>query len=159
MIPDGIAPIEEGIFHIRIVIEFHVKPFILKARRVLHFQQIYGRASRVNTVIPDRIILGISYMTELEYWQRVTTAPIAEICDSLNEAHQKSDSRTSKSAAVFTVKSTFHERERWLDFHDAELGDAATLFDGHVTGGIHGHFPPIIRTAVARIHHAYRIYL
>ena len=78
MIPDGIAPIENGIFHIRIVVEFHVKLFILKVRRTLHFQQIYGRSSRVNTEIPDSIILGISHMTELECWQRITAAPIAE---------------------------------------------------------------------------------
>ena len=69
------------------------------------------------------------------------------------------DSRTSEPAAVSAVESTFFEGERWLDFHDAELSDAASLFDYHVTGGIDRHFPPVVRTAVAGIHHAHGIRL
>ena len=59
------------------------------------------------------------------------------------------DSRATETAAVFTVKSAFFECERRLDFHDAELRNAAPLLDGHVAGGVNRHFPPVVCTAVA----------
>ena len=70
-----------------------------------------------------------------------------------------SDSRAAEAAAVSAVESTFFEGERWLDFHDAELRDAAPLLDGHVAGGVNGHFPPVVRAAVAGIDHAHGIRL
>ena len=69
------------------------------------------------------------------------------------------DSRAAKSAAVGAVKRAFLEGKRGLLFHDAELRDAAPLLDGHVAGGVHRHFPPVVCTAVARIDHAYGIRL
>ena len=89
----------------------------------------------------------------------VIAAKIFPISDSLNEAHQKSDSCTSKTTAVGAIKGAFFECERRLDFHDAELRNAAPPLDGHVAGGVNRHFPPVVCTAVARIDHAYRIYL
>ena len=70
-----------------------------------------------------------------------------------------SDPRAAEATAVSAVKSAFFESKRRLDFHDAELRDAAPLLDGHVTGGENGHFPPVVRAAVAGIHHAHRIRL
>ena len=69
------------------------------------------------------------------------------------------DSRAAKAAAVSGVKSAFFEGKRRLDFHDAELGDTASLFDGHVAGSVHRHFPPVVGTAVTGIHHAHGIRL
>ena len=68
-------------------------------------------------------------------------------------------SRAAKPAAVGAVERAFLEGERRLLLHDAELSDAAPLLDGHVAGGVHRHFPPVVCTAVAGIHHAYGIRL
>ena len=70
-----------------------------------------------------------------------------------------SDPRASEPAAVSGVKSAFFEGERRLLLHDAELSDAASLLDYHVAGGIDRHFPPVVRAAVAGIHHAHGIRL
>jgi len=66
---------------------------------------------------------------------------------------------TAKTASVSAIKRAFHERERWLYFHNAELRYAAPLFYPDIAGRVHGHLPPVVRTAIARIDHAHRICL
>ena len=109
-------------------------------------------------------------------------SPAALLAESGEAPEENPDStiaRLQQSSQVIGLRSTidslkFYKRFTTSDvsrihfpdgdytFFDslfAELRDAAPLFDGHVAGGVNGHFPPVVRAAVARIDHAHRICL
>lgn len=60
----------------------------------------------------------------------------------------------AEAPAVLVRQHAFFEFQLRLNFHDAELGDAGALLNGHVFGGVDRHFPPVALAAVAGIYDA-----
>ena len=65
--------------------------------------------------------------------------------------------KLDSKAEVMGQPLHFQKVQLGLVGHDAELADAGALFDGHIPGGVDGHFPFVAVAAVAAVHHTHGI--